>query len=177
MGGALGMRKLQFVGLFLVTFAAFLVVWNVTGGARSYTAAILRLAGVIGPMMHGWVLETPLDGRGVPTWVHGNNHVQAAIQFDALAVSVVPLVSLLAVTPGLRARRRASLMLTGATLCFLVDVLIVALFPLLVFYKNAFTDVLGTFLGLIVFVGAPVIIWFILTFRQLQEVLPSLRAR
>jgi hypothetical protein len=49
-----------------------------------------------------------------------------------------------------------------------------ALFPVLVFYKNPFTDVLGTFLGLITFVGAPVIIWFALTFRQLQQILRPL---
>src|SRR5207245_2871918 len=108
--------------------------------------------------MHGWVLETSPGGGGPPTWVYGNNHVQASIQFDALAVSVVPLVALLAATPGLHVRRRAMLMLAGAALCLLVDALIVALFPLLVFYKNGFTDVIGTFLGLIAFVGAPVII-------------------
>ena len=56
-------------------------------------------------------------------------------------------------------------------------IVIVAVFPLLVFYKNAFTDIIGTFLGLIAFVGAPVIIWFALTFRELQGWLPSLRSR
>ena len=29
---------------------------------------------------------------------------------------------------------------------------------------------LGTFLGLLTFVGGPVILWFVLTFRQLQAV-------
>jgi len=97
--------------------------------------------------------------------------------FDALSIGVVPVVALLAATPGLRWRRRLGLMGAGGLLCFAVDTLIVALFPLLVFYKNAFTDVVGTFLGLIAFVGAPVIIWFALTFRELQEWLPSLRPR
>jgi hypothetical protein len=74
-------------------------------------------------------------------------------------------------------RRRATLMLIGAVLCLLIDTVILALFPLLVFYKNPFTDVAGTFLGLIAFVGAPVIIWFTLTFRELQPLLPSFRQR
>ena len=77
----------------------------------------------------------------------------------------------------LRWRRRLGLMGAGGLLCFAIDTLIVALFPLLVFYKNAFTDVVGTFLGLVAFVGAPVIIWFALTFRELQGWLPSLRSR
>lgn len=171
------MKKLRFVGLFLVVFASFLVVWKVTGGAQWYTNGLLAVAGVVGPMLHGWVLEADPAGRGVPTWVYGSNHVQASIQFDALAVSVVPLVALLAVTPDLHLRRRGILMLAGAALCFCVDTVIVALFPLLVFYKNPFTDVLGTFLGLIAFVGAPVIIWFALAFRQLQQFLPPLSRR
>jgi hypothetical protein len=92
---------------------------------------------------------------------------------------------LLGATPGLHIRRRALLMLVGAGLCLLIDTLILVLFPLLVFYQtgdspatigSASIDVLGTFLGLVGFVGAPVIIWFALTFRELQPLLPSFRA-
>jgi hypothetical protein len=91
------------------------------------------------------------------------------------AVGLVPLWALLVATPGLGPRRRIGLVAAGTALCFLLHTLIVVLFPLLVFYTNAFTDVIGTFLGLVVFVGAPVIIWFGLTFRQLQAWLPPLR--
>ena len=171
------MKKGRFLGLFLVAFAAFLVVWRLTDAARYYTSGLLRFAGLLGPMLHGWILEFADPSHGAPTWVHGSERVQAAIQFDALAVGVVPVLALLAATPGLRWRRRVGLMGVGALLCFAIDTLIVALFPLLVFYKNAFTDVIGTFLGLIAFVGAPVIIWFALTFRELQGWLPLLRSR
>jgi hypothetical protein len=177
MGRALRMKKWRFLGLFLLAFAAFLVVWRATDAARYYTNALLWFAGLVGPMLHGWVLEIPQPGHGSPTWVHGNEAVQAAIQFDALSVGVVPVLALLAATPGLRWRRRIGLMGLGALLGFAVDTLVVALFPLLVFYKNAFTDVIGTFLGLIAFVGAPVIIWFALTFRELQGWLPLLQSR
>jgi len=169
------MRKLRFFGVFLLSFAALLVLWKATDGSRWYTAAMLTCAGLIGPLLHGWVLDIP--AAGTPTWVYGNTQVQASIQFDALAVGLVPLLALLAATPGLSLPRRGILMVAGSFLCFLVDTLIVALFPLLVFYKNPFTDIIGTFLGLVAFVGAPVIIWFALTFRELKRWLPSLGLR
>ena len=170
------MNKVRFLATFLAVFALFLIVWSKLEVSRRYTDALLACAGLVGPPLHGWFLEANADGHG-PTWVHGNNQVRAAIQFDALAVGVVPVLALLAATPGLGVRRRAVLMCVGAVLCFLIDALIVALFPLLVFYKNPFTDIVGTFLGLIAFVGAPVIIWGALTFRQLQALLPALRGR
>ena len=169
------MNKVRFLATFLVIFAALLILWSKLEASRWYTDAVLACAGVLGPTLHGWVLEANADGG--PVWVHGNSSVRAAIQFDALAVGIVPVLALLAATPALSLRRRSFLMCVGAALCFLVDSLIVALFPLLVFYKNPFTDVIGTFLGLIAFVGAPVIIWGVLTFRQLQELLPALRGR
>ena len=169
------MKKARFLSTCLLLFALLLITWRGTDGARWYTDGLLVSAGVLGPMMHGWVLET--DPRSTPTWVNGSNQVQLSLQFDALAVGLVPLLALLAAMPGLGVRRRVTLMLIGGVLNFLVDTLIVALFPLLVFYKNPLTDVVGTFLGLIAFVGAPVIIWFALTFRELQQVLPSLRPR
>lgn len=171
------MRKGRFLGMFLLMFALLLAGWQATHGGEWYTRALLGSAGVVGPRLHGWVLEQPTNGGKGPVWVKGNETVQAALQFDALAVGVVPALALLAATPGLARGRRVILMIVAAALSFIVDTLIVALFPLLVFYKNPFTDVVGLFLGLVAFVGAPVIIWFGLTFRELQEWLPSLRPR
>ncbi|MGH3053740.1 MAG: hypothetical protein ACRDL7_02025, partial [Gaiellaceae bacterium] len=166
-----------FLATFLLVFAILLVLWIILDASRWYTDALLACAGAIGPPLHGWVLDVHPESHGGPVWVHGSNQVRAAIQFDALAIGIVPALALLAATPGLGLRRRSVLMCVGAGLCFLIDALIVALFPLLVFYKNPFTDVIGTFLGLIAFVGAPVIIWGALTFRQLQQLLPALRGR
>jgi len=42
-----------------------------------------------------------------------------------------------------------------------------------VFYTNPVTDVLGTFLGLLGFVGLPFIVWGVLTFRDLRRFLPA----
>jgi hypothetical protein len=171
------MKKTRFLANCLGVFALLLIAWKGTPSGRWYTEGMLAFAGVVGPMTHGWVLETDPHGQEKPAWVHGSNQVQLSIQFDALAVGLVPLLALLAATPGLSLRRRAGLMVAGGALNFMVDTLIITLFPLLVFYKNPFTDVVGTFLGLIAFVGAPVIIWFALTFRELQQALPSLRPR
>ncbi len=170
------MKKLRFLVTFLGLFAVLLGMWKLSAATRWFTAALLLLAGAIGPVLHGWVLTNPA-GSAAPVWVRGGAQVHAALQYDALSVGLVPVLALLGATPGLRLRRRATLMLIGAGLCLLIDTVILALFPLLVFYKNPFTDVAGTFLGLIAFVGAPVIIWFTLTFRELQPLLPSLRPR
>jgi len=167
------MNKMRFLSTFLVLFAALLVAWSALDASRWYTSALLISASLVGPPLHGWVLDTHAPTG--PVWVHGSNQVRAAIQFDALAIGLVPVLALLAATPGFTLRRRAVVMCIGAALCFLVDALIVALFPLLVFYKNPFTDIIGTFLGLIAFVGAPVIIWGTLAFRELQRALPALR--
>lgn len=169
------MSKLRFLCTFLLTFALLLVAWQRIDAGRCYTRGLLASAAVVGPALHGWVLETGPEPATHAAWVHGDRHVRAALQFDALAVGLVPMLALLLATPALTLRRRAALLVAGAVLCFVLDTIIVALFPLLVFYKNAFTDVLGTFLGVIGFVGAPVIIWFALTFRQLQQILRPLR--
>jgi hypothetical protein len=168
------MNKARFLGVFLVSFALLLVFWTGTQASRWYVHGLLTGAGLVGAAVHGWTLQyDPVTQE--PVWRRGNDQVRAALQFDALAIALVPALALLAATPGLRTRRRAALMALAALLCFAVDIVIVALFPLLVFYKNPCTDVLGTFLGLIAFVGAPVIIWFALTFAELQRALPGLQ--
>jgi hypothetical protein len=85
------------------------------------------------------------------------------------------LVALLGATPGIALRRHAALIVAGIFLCFVFHAFVVILFPLLVYYKNPFTDVVGTFLGLTSFVGAPVIIWFALVFPTIRQWLPSFR--
>ena len=165
------MNKARFLAIFLVAFAIVLVVWRVLDVTRWYTAGLLHVAGFIGPILHGWVLETT---AGRPVWLHGEATVQAALQFDALAVGVVPMLALFVATPGLSLARRSWLMGAGTLVCFLVDAVIVALFPVLVFHTNPVTDVLGTFLGLLGFVGLPFIVWGVLTFRDLRRFLPAL---
>ena len=53
---------------------------------------------------------------------------------------------------------------------FALDLMILLVYPFLVGSPNALTDIAGTFLGLLTFVGGPVILWFALTFRELRDV-------
>lgn len=167
------MKKARFLAAFFALFAVILVVWTRSDASAWYTRVLLAVSGMIGPAVHGWVLEQ--TAQGAAAWVHGAARVDLSIQFDALAVGQVPLAALLGATPGIALSRRATLMLAGFALCFAFHAFVIVLFPLLVFYKNAFTDVVGTFLGLVAFVGAPVIIWFILAFKEIREWLPTFR--
>ena len=169
------MKKGRFLLCFLLVFGAGLMLWQATGAARWYVWALLGTARWLGPLLHGWVLESGARPDAAPLWVQGERQVQAAVQFDALAVGVVLVTALLLSTPDLPWRRRLRLLATGVTLSFALNCLVVSLFPLLVFYNNPFTDVLGTFLGVVTFVGAPVIIWFTLTYQELQQLLRRLR--
>lgn len=167
------MNKARFLAAFFVLFATLLVLWTHSDAAELYTELLLGVSGPIGTVLHGWILERAATGP--PRWVHGRDHVDLAIQFDALAVGVVPLVALIGATPGIAIRRRALLSLVGIALCFTLHVLVVVLFPLLVHYENVVTGVGGAFLGLTSFVGAPVIIWFALVFPTIRQWLPSFR--
>lgn len=165
------MNKARFLAVFFALFAALLVFWTRSPVSEWYTDLLLRVSGAIGTAVHGWILER--GAGGPPVWVYGTARVDLSIQFDALGVGLVPLVALLGATPGLGMRRRIGLIAAGIGLCFVFHAFVVILFPLLVYYKNAFTDVIGTFLGLTSFVGAPVIIWFGLAFPTIRQWLPS----
>jgi len=165
------MNKARFLAVFFTLFAALLVLWTHLQANHVYTDLLLSLCGPIGAATHGWILER--GTQGPPAWVRGSARVDLSIQFEALSVGLVPLIALLGATPGISARRRGVLILAGVALCFVFHAFVVVLFPLLVYYKNPFTDVIGTFLGLISFVGAPVIIWFALVFPTIRQWLPS----
>jgi len=87
-----------------------------------------------------------------------------------MALSLLPLLALLGATPGLDARAIALRAALGIAGLFVLDLLVLLLYPWLVGNPNAVTDIVGTFLGLLTFVGAPVILWFVLTYRILREV-------
>ncbi len=167
------MSKSRFLAWFLVYFAVLLVLWSATPAAAWWRQLILGISGYVGAAVHGWILEVGPGAR--PYWVNGDTRVPLAVQFEALSVGLVPTLALLLATPGVRWSRRFALCVVAALLLLLIHVLVVVLFPLLTHYKNAATDVLGVFLGMVAFVGAPVIIWFALTFDRQRQWLPALR--
>ncbi len=169
------MKKGRFLASFFTLFAVLLVLWTSSQASNLYTDLLLGVSAPLGAATHGWILERAAEGP--PVWVHGSARVDLSIQFDALGVGLIPLIALLGATPATGWRRRVLPIVAGALLCFAFHVVVVVLFPLLVYHKNAFTDVLGTFLGLTSFVGAPVIIWFALSFSTIRQWLPSFQAR
>ncbi len=170
------MSKTRFLMRFLLFFAVLLVVWSRTPLTSFYSDAVVGIATQMGPPLHGWVLDRPPPPQR-PIWRQGDHRVDAALQFDALAVGVVPLLALILATPGIAWQGRLVRCLLGTGSNLFISAAIVTAFPLLVFYKNAFTDILGTFLGLIAFVGAPAILWFVLCRNELPVRLPGLTGR
>lgn len=175
MGGKGPMTKLGFLARFLGGFAGFLTLWGLTPLAEWSETLVLGAAGTIGPATHGWVLLEAIGDSRFPVWQRGAATVELRIQFDALTIGLVPLAALIAATPGLSWTRRMSTGVVGSALCLAIDIVIVTLFPLLVHYENPVTGIGGTFLGLVGFVGAPVIVWFGLVHHDLRPWLPSLQ--
>ena len=169
------MSKLRFLTVFLIAFGLLLGLWTRVDAGAWHRRAILGIASAVGPAVHGWLLVLPAQPDKHPQWVHNNVTVDLRIQFDALAVGLVPLWALFIATPGMSPRRRLRGLLLASLGCVLIDAAIVIWFPLLVHHENAFTDIGGTFLGLIGFVGAPVILWFACSWTELRRWLPSLR--
>lgn len=161
-----------FVARFLLLFAVLAAVGWVSGAPRAYATA-LRVAGSItGPLLNGWTLEdrSAPGGRQEIYFRRGTDQLRLALGLDQLALGLLPLLALLGATPGLGARRLATAAAIGVGVLFGLDLLILAIYPWLVGTPNALTDILGTFLGLLTFVGGPVILWFALTYEELRGV-------
>lgn len=163
--------KAAFVGRFLAVFALLIVGGWLTDAPARYAGALRIAASVTSPLANGWSLEQrPSQFRQEIWFRRGNEQLRLGLGLEALALSMLPLLSLLGATPNLGAAGFAMRALLGVAGLFALDLLILLLYPFLVGSPNAFTDILGTFLGLLTFVGGPVILWFALTFKQLRTV-------
>ena len=165
--------KLRFVVRFLTVFAAVIVAGWLSGAPTRYAAALRVGASITSPLANGWSLEErdrSATGRQEIWFRRGNDQLRLGLSLDALALGLLPLLALLAATPGLGATGFLTRALLGVAGMFALDLLVLLLYPLLVGSPNAVTDIVGTFLGLLTFVGGPVILWFMLTFRQLRAV-------
>ena len=168
-GGA--RARTAFVARFLALFALLIVGGWITDAPRRYAEA-LRVAGTItSPLVNGWTLERrdASTGRQEVWFRRGNDQLRLAIGLEQMALSLLPLLALLGATPGLGARGFALRAAIGVAGLFALDLLVIWLFPWLV-QRGPVTDVIGTFLGLLTFVGGPVILWFALTYRTLRHV-------
>lgn len=161
-----------FVARFLLLFALLAALGWATRAPHAY-ARLLRVAGSLtAPLVNGWTLEdrSAVPGRQEIYFRNGNDELRLALGLDQLALGLLPLLALLGATPGLAPRRLAARAAVGVAALFALDLLIVLVYPWLVGDPNPVTDVLGTFLGLLTFVGGPVILWFVLTYQQLRGV-------
>lgn len=167
------MSKTRFFAAFLLWFALLLILWRLLPWVGSAWRSLLIGTGTLfGPVLHGWVLSP--DGAAF-AWQKGQARVPLSLQFDALGAALVPSFALLLATPGLPWLARLLRCTWASGLLFAIQASVVVLFPLLVFHKNAATDVLGVFLGMLSFVGAPAILWFLLTLDLQKQWLPGLR--
>ena len=163
--------RLAFVGRFLAAFALLIAVGWATNGAARYAALLQRTAAIAGPGLTGWWLETRPGTQGPELWFRSpETELRLLLSLESLALGLLPLLALLSATPGLGPRRLALKAVAGSAAFFALDLVVVLLYPSLVSNPGALTDITGTFLGLLTFVGGPVIIWFVLTFDQLRSV-------
>jgi hypothetical protein len=163
---------LRFVTRFLVVFAFIIAAGWLSGAPARYATALRVGASFTSPLVNGWSLEERdrSTGRQEIWFRRGNDQLRLGLSLDALALGLLPLLALLAATPGLGAARFLARAAIGVAGMFALDLLVLLLYPLLVGSPNAVTDIVGTFLGLLTFVGGPVILWFVLTFQQLRTV-------
>lgn len=162
--------KWRFAGMFLLTFALLLVVWWGVDFPNRYRSAVLATAQPLSPLVTGWWLEYDRpDKVGEILFRSDESELPMLLQLPALSMGLVPLLSLVAATPGQGVKRTAINMLLGCVLYFLVHVAVILAYPLIMDRPNAVKDTLGVFTGLMAFVVAPLGLWFVLTYPALRS--------
>jgi hypothetical protein len=161
--------KWRFAIKFLIAFAVLLVLWSWINFAHLYRNAVLIVVQEVSPMVNGWWLEFDKPNPvGNVVFRFGNRELAMLVQLPALSMGLVPLLSLIVATPGLRVRQLALRGLIGAVFYFLIDVGVVLAYPLIMDQPNVFKDTMGVFTGLLAFVVAPLGLWFVLTYSALR---------
>lgn len=161
-----------FVVRFLALFGLLIAIGWYTQAPAAYARA-LRVAGTVtSPLVNGWSLEQreETSGRQEIWFRRGNSQLRMALGLEHLALGLLPLLALLGATPGLRIAQLAGRAALAIAALFSLDLAVLLLYPWLIGSPNAVTDIIGTFLGLLTFVGGPVILWFVLTYPQLRHV-------
>lgn len=163
--------KPLFVLRFLAAFGALIVLGWSTDAQRHYARGLAASARIASPVANGWWLEERIGAGGPELWFRqGTTELRLLLSLESLALGLLPLIALLSATPGLGLRRTAAVALAGCLGLFALDLVVLLLYPLLVSNPNALTDIVGTFLGLLTFVGGPIILWFVLTFDRMRDV-------
>lgn len=163
-------RTIGFVARFLGAFAVLVVVAIPTRAPQRYGAALTGALGAASPAVSGWWIETRSGPVSPELWLRrGDEHLRLQLSPDKLALSLFPFLSLIVATPALGWRRVCFAAAIGSAALFLLDLLLLLLYPFLA-RPGMVADIAGTFLGLLVFVAAPAVLWFVLTFDRLAHV-------
>jgi hypothetical protein len=162
--------KWRFAGIFLLSFAALLIVWWAIDFANLYRRMVLGGAQAVSPVVNGWWLEFEPGATGKAFFRSGPRKLQLLLQMPSLSMGMVPFLSLVLATPGLGPRRLATAVPLGIGLFWLSNVLVVLAYPFIVDRPNAAKETLGVFSGLVAFVVAPLGLWFVLTYPALRPI-------
>lgn len=161
--------KGRFAILFLLTFTVLVLVWWAIDFGVLYRSAALATVRTVSPAINGWFLEYDLAGKAdAVVYRSGNVQLPMLLQLPALSMALLPLLSLIAATPGIGLRRGLLTALLGAGAFFLLHVGIVLLYPVIMDKPNALKDAIGVFSGLLGFVVGPLGLWFVLTYPVLR---------
>lgn len=162
--------KWRFAAIFTLTFAVCVTAWWATDFGRLYRSAVLATVQAVSPIVNGWFLEYDRPGAADPVvYRYGAAQLPMLLQIPALSMALLPLLSLIAATPGIGVKRGLIDALLGAVLFFLIHVGIVLLYPVIMDKPNALKDALGVFSGLLGFVVGPLGLWFVLTYPVLRS--------
>lgn len=161
--------KRRFALTFLLSFAALLVLWWWGDIAAHYRKGTLFIVQCLSPLLNGWQLEYDVPNPvGDVVFRFGNQQLAMLLQLEALSMGMVPLLSLVFATPGLRIRQAVLRGAAGAALYFLLDVLVLLAYPWIMDRPNVIKDTMGVFTGLLAVVVAPLALWFTVTYSALR---------
>lgn len=162
--------KGRFAVRFLLAFAALVAVWWAADVGTRYRAAVLAGAQFLSPAVNGWWLEYDRPGAVVPVvFRRGRAELPMPLQLPALSMALMPFLSLVAATPGLRWRRGLAVAAAGVVLFVAIHTAIVLIYPLVMDRPNFLKDTVGVFAGMVAFVVAPLALWFALTYPALRD--------
>ena len=162
--------KWRFAVKFLVTFAALTALWAGSEFGIHYRTAVLAVVQVLSPGVNGWMLEhDQRDAVAAIVFRSGTRALPMQLELPALAMGLLPFVSLVVATPGQSVRRIAASVVVGSLLYFASSVIFLLVYPFIMDRPNAIKDTLGVFSGLIVIVMQPLGLWFVLTYPVLRS--------
>lgn len=162
--------KRKFALRFVAAFSVLIVSWAVSGFGAAYRAASLALAKVTSPALTGWWLELEqIEPQLSATFEKNGTRVSLEIDPKSLSMAQVPLLALIWATPGLGLSGTVVRSVAGMVAFFIVHVVVLLIYPVVLANPNWLTDTIGVFSGLVSFVLAPQLLWFVLTYSHLEE--------